>query len=309
MRLAVVVLALLLASAWSCGGWSEDATLPDATAVPGWSLHGTAREYSPHALYEYIDGAADLYLSYGFVGLATADYVRGSQEHLLTVDLYDMGETINAFGIFTSERPREVTKLDLGNQGYSGDGVIAFWQGRQYVKVLQISGDDPADAMALARAVSASLPACSGLPKEFANLPTAHRLPDSERYLRQSALGHKFLENVVSAEYRLGKTGAAMHLAMLASPDKAKQAWRRLWGFESRTGKYLAPLAGLGDEALVVRDPSLGLLLAVRKGPHLLLATSETAPRPALAELVRDAIASVSEESPAAKPTCESAPG
>jgi len=291
MRPAAVAFVVCLALPWAAGAWAESISLPDAGVVSGWSQRVATREYDPKTLYEHIDGAADLFLAYGFARLAVAEYALGSGEHLITVDVYDMGEPINAFGIFTSERPPGVKPVALGSHGHSGDGVIAFWQGRYYVKVLQVAGDHPAEAMAFAQAATAHLPASAGLPAALKLLPTRARIADSERYVRRSALGHRSLENVVSAQYRLGKGTAELHLASLASPQAAKAAWKKLWDFEAKAGKHLAPLSGLGDAAFVVRDPSLGLMIAARKGPYLLVATTQTAPRPALTDLARNALA------------------
>jgi len=284
----VVPMILLLTVAVGC---LADAPMSPPAAIPGWSAKGAVREYDAKALYEYIDGAADLFNSYGFVRLVTADYVSDVGERAVTVDVYDMGEPLNAFGLFASERPPEVKALDLGNQGYAGDGVVAFWQGRQYVKVLQLSGDGLDDARAFAKATAALLPVSSGLPAEFARLPAADRVRDSERYVRQSALGHKLLDNVISAEYRVGKATAELHLVDLTSPERANAAWTKLREFEAKTGKHLTPLAGLGDEAFVVRDPSSGLMIAARRHSCVLVAMSQTASRAAVTDLATKGMA------------------
>jgi len=290
MRYALFVMLLLATTARGLADGPTVSFVSPPEAIPGWSAKGAMREYDAKTLYEYIDGAADLFNSYGFVRLATADYVSGAGEHAVTVEVYDMGEPLQAFGLFASERPPDVKTLGLGNQGYAGDGVVAFWQGRQYVKVSQLSGEGLDDALAFARA-SSPVPVLPGLPSEFARLPAADRVRDSERYARQSALGHKFLDTVISAEYKLGKGTAELHLAELASPESAKTAWTKLREFEAKTGKHLAPLAGLGEEAWVVRDPSLGLMIAARTRSRLLIAISQTASQAAVTGLAKAGMA------------------
>ncbi len=290
MRYFVVVMILLTAAAPCFAGAMFSFVSPPA-ALPGWSAKGPVREYDAKTLYECIDGAADLFLAYGFLRLATADYASDVGERAVTVEIYDMGEPLRAFGVFASERPPDVKARDLGNQGYAGDGVVAFWQGREYVKISQLSGEGLEDALAFARATAALIPASSGLPAEFARLPAADRVRDSERYVRQSALGHRFLDNVISAEYKLGKDTAELHLAELSSPESAKAAWTKLRDFEGKTGKHLAPLAGLGEEAFVVRDPSSGLMIAARTRSCVLIAMSQTASRAAVTDLVKAGMA------------------
>ena len=149
MRYALFVMLLLATTARGLADGPTVSFVSPPEAIPGWSAKGAMREYDAKTLYEYIDGAADLFNSYGFVRLATADYVSGAGEHAVTVEVYDMGEPLHAFGLFASERPPDVKALGLGNQGYAGDGVVAFWQGRQYVKVSQLSGEGLDDALAL----------------------------------------------------------------------------------------------------------------------------------------------------------------
>jgi hypothetical protein len=263
-----------------------------------WTAKGAPKSFTPKTLYEYIDGAADLFLSYGFVGLEVTEYTRGSEDHLVTTEVYDLGEPINAFGIFASERPADVEPLRWsGPQGYH-DVNLAFWQDRYYVKVLAADAQDAAAQVELAKPIWKRLPAFAGPPPELARLPSAHRLPDSERYLRQSALGHKFLERVVSATYHLSKDTAELHVADLRSPEAASKAFARLRDFEAKAGKYLAPLPDLGDAAFVVRDPSLGLMISARRGPYLVIAATKTASRPSLTDLAKLTLTGLGETKP-----------
>jgi len=50
------------------------ALLPAPEAAPGWTLPEAPRTYTVETLYDYIDGSADLYHSYGFRGAAVGDY-------------------------------------------------------------------------------------------------------------------------------------------------------------------------------------------------------------------------------------------
>ena len=223
------------------------------------------------------------------------EYTRGSEDRLITTEVYDMGEPINAFGIFASERPEGVEPLRWpGPQGYH-DVNLAFWQDRFYVKVLAADEKDAAAQVELAKTIWKRLPGSADPPRELSLLPSARRIPESERYTRQSALGHKFLDRVVSAQYQLGKDTAELHLADLRSPEAAAKAFAKLQDFESKVGKYLAPLANLGDAAFVVRDPSLGLVIASRRGPYLVIAITQTVPRASLADLAKGALAGLGE--------------
>ena len=58
--------------------------------------------YKPDSLYQYIDGGADVYLLYDFQSLMHQEFKSGVAE--LIVDIYDMGKSEDAFGIYSAER-------------------------------------------------------------------------------------------------------------------------------------------------------------------------------------------------------------
>jgi hypothetical protein len=268
--------------------------LPRPDAAAGWAWREQPRTYAPDTLYEYIDGAADLYLSYGFEEVAVADYVKGEGEDgWITVDVYDMGAPLHAFGIHGSERPPDVEAFPAGVQGYESEGLIAFWRGDYYVKVMLIDGEDMEAARALARATAEQLPGAAAMPAELKRLPVEGRIAGSERYVKTSALGHRSLVEVVSADYRAGETTATLHAADLGAPDKAAEGWQKLRDFEERSGKGLTAVAGVGEDAFGATDGYYGEMVAARQGRFLAIAMSETAGRAELAELARVGIATL----------------
>src|SRR5512139_594887 len=110
-----------------------------AALVPrldGWALSEAARSYFPDDLFEYIDGAAESYLSYDFRELAVADFGRTGTEATLTLEIYDMGEPVNAFGIFGAERYPDNAAVGVGDLGYIEGEALNFLAGRFYVKML-----------------------------------------------------------------------------------------------------------------------------------------------------------------------------
>ncbi|UCC68308.1 MAG: hypothetical protein JSV79_14590, partial [Armatimonadota bacterium] len=220
-RIAILILALL----------------PKPDAVPGWTWREEPRKYSPQTLYEYIDGSADLYLAYGFKEAVVGDYFgSGEGGRWITVDIYDMGAPLHAFGIYGAERPPDVEPFAAGTQGYLSESLIAFWQDSYYVKVMLIEGKEAAAARALGKAVAEKLPRPAEMPVELRFIPTEGRIADSERYVKSGALGHKFLVEVVSADYKVGEATARLHVADLGTPEKAGAGWSKLREFQKRAG-------------------------------------------------------------------------
>ena len=67
-------------------------------AVREWGLSEDPQNYFPENLFEYINGAAEIYLSYDFHELIVAQYAKSGTESALAVEIYDMGSSTNGFG-------------------------------------------------------------------------------------------------------------------------------------------------------------------------------------------------------------------
>jgi hypothetical protein len=120
-----------------------------------------ARFYSSD-LYRYMDGGADIYLKYGLVAMAHRDYRIAGVD--MTVDVFDMGSPLQAFGIYSSERSPEYHFVDIGAEGYSSETTLNFLQGRYYVR-LSAFGEGAAAALdKFAREISRKIGGDRSLP-------------------------------------------------------------------------------------------------------------------------------------------------
>ncbi len=155
-------------------------------AVRGWALAPEEAAYTPEDLYRYIDGASELYISYGFVNLLTRIYQRPGQPDIV-VDFFDMGAPANAFGIFAHSQ--EVPTREIGQDSEYLDGLLRFWQGRYYVSLL-CSPETPesrAAVMELGRQLARRLPAATVRPEILSLLPPAGLLAASIRLFHHHA--------------------------------------------------------------------------------------------------------------------------
>jgi len=290
LRDAVVVTSILCLVAGAALAGVASHLLP-TDEVAGWVLRETPRRFTPDDLYESIDGNADLFISFGFEESAVGDYVpTGADEGWISVEVYDMGAPLHAFGIYRVEKADGVEAVPIGVQGYESAGLIAFWKGRYYVKVSSIEGEGAVGAPRLAETVAARIGGESAMPVERSRLPWENRVPGSERYVRKSALGHRFLNEVVSARYTLGKARAFLYIADLGELKKAAEAFAKLREFEGETGAEVADVERAGEAGFAVRDPYYGEMVAAHLAQYVALAISDEADRGKLADLVRRAL-------------------
>jgi len=165
------VLACLLLAFAGCGA-GEDADHLDLFPPERGPYRRTTpvSQYTPATLHEYIDGQAPFVVSFGFEGLATADY-RRADEPVTTVEVYDMGSVQNAFALFRSNANLEASPVEIGTEGAGGDGRIEFWQGPYYAVVSNPAAEDDGAVRSLARRLAGDLPPTDRMPPCLGWLP------------------------------------------------------------------------------------------------------------------------------------------
>ncbi|MDR1860678.1 MAG: hypothetical protein LBR06_07155 [Bacteroidales bacterium] len=87
-------------------------------------------DYEGEALFDYINGGAELFMSYGLKGMTGCKY-SGDDLPQITVEVYEMTSAANAFGVYTQSRDRD--EHDYGQGSQSFDDFILFWKDRYYI--------------------------------------------------------------------------------------------------------------------------------------------------------------------------------
>ena len=195
----LLVLLLALACAAQPTLPAIETALPADGAVPGWSRTGDSRVYDTETLYDFVNGAADLYFTYDFQSLAVGDYAHTGGGSV-RVEVYWTATDADAYGLYTYHSFGE--PVDAGVQGRLDSGYgISFWQAQNFVRVgVNPPGDDET-LLAFAQAVSEALPAGGVPPKVVSALPQEGRIVGSEAFFREQIAFENFLwlgsENVL----------------------------------------------------------------------------------------------------------------
>jgi len=151
--------------------------------APGWKRSGPVETYGPAALYNVIDGGAELFLEMGFADLRVQKYRGAGAE--IAVEAYRMENPAAALGIYLLKCSRE-TPLPGIAERHSGDRFqVALVKGDHFVFVNNFSGrEDLLPVMAeLARRVAAAIPSLEPV-RELDVLPAAGQVPGSGLLLR-----------------------------------------------------------------------------------------------------------------------------
>jgi predicted small lipoprotein YifL len=255
----------------------------------GWTRSKPSQPYSADNLWEFIDGAADTYVSYGVQQALGAGFRQAGAD--VDVEIYDMGDALHAFGIYAQELPPSPQFVDAGAEGYTHGNVLRFWKGAYYVKLTSSAAAQPGPAglTALAKGIAGKMPAGAALPGELSAFPAKNLVPNSKRFVPKDVLGQRSLGNGFEASYQDGAAVSRLVVVPFASPTDAAEAFARYRAFVSGGGT-VPP--GAADEAFSGDDRFSGRVFAARAGATMAIslgAQAEAAAASLVGEYLRAA--------------------
>ncbi len=213
--------------------------------LSGYKINTDFQVFGPENLWDFIDGAAENYLAYGFKDLHVAEYRKG--KNVIKLEIYRHGDHTMAFGIYSTERSPSFKFMQIGAQGYSAEGAINFFKGNYYVKIRTYSKSARTlqDIQTLSLRVAGVLEGSTEMPPVLALFPSSGKKVNEEMYINESVLGHKFLNKGFKANYESGPDNFSLFIFESKSPGetwKQAQAYLSSTGIEaleSESGKYV----------------------------------------------------------------------
>ncbi len=136
---------------------SDDEARPIAfpdSGLPGWTAPRETFRYDAANLHVKINGRAEAFLTLGARRLTFGTYrFESDARRAIDVYCYEFDTEEHARAMFRSERPPDVSRLDVGDVGYQVGGAVFFVKRTSYVQVLpfRLDPDDAAAALNIAR--------------------------------------------------------------------------------------------------------------------------------------------------------------
>ena len=318
-----IVAALGMLAATACGGGSSSSSSPPAgarntapaatqaaavTAGPAspmlqllpekaveWTRTAAPQRYGPDDLWEYIDGGADQYVSYGFQEVVAAKYSNAAGA-TATVDIYRMDEPVGAFGIYAQEHNPKATAVRLGVEGQAGTDSMRFWSARYYVKMVATPpGKSSKDSsVALGMVIAGALGDPGTPPPQLALFPARGLVAGSLRYVPASILGQAGFTNGFEAKYQAGADPSTLVIVPFNDVEGARAALGKYQAFLGEGGKPVTSAPNPCDGSLLARDRFYGLIVAARSGSWLAISLGSPDARAARA-LLTDLCASLAQ--------------
>jgi hypothetical protein len=210
------------------------------------------RFFEPDDLWEYIDGAAEQYLLYGFREVITAEYAVGPDSSSVNVEIYRMESPTHAFGMYAAERSPDEQLVAIGVQGYFSGNALNFYKGPYYVKMTSFAvSKDLGNSLAqMGRSIADKIPGEFKEPDVFRYFPGEHRVLQSERYIPMNFLGQSYLYDGYRCDYRDDQGAYQIFLVPMESDTAAQTVFKKYRRFlESQDYTMLQ-----GDDKTVVAE-------------------------------------------------------
>ena len=223
----------------------EPVRLSPPSEVHGWkATSANALEVTPKTIFDYMNGAGELYLAYDFRRLLVWTYQRDG-DTTIAVEAYDMGTAEDAFGILSHDLSGD--KVNIGRQSAYTSGFLQFRQGRWYFRILaEMETPESRQAvLALGRALAAQAPDEGKEPEIVKRLPAKGLAVDSVHYFHtqiclntlyffavQNLLQLSRQTDVVMGDYRVDAEPATLLIIQYPNaPDAAKARATFLKGY------------------------------------------------------------------------------
>ena len=131
-----------------------DAALRALFAPPpaGMTIKEKIPLYDEKGLFDYIDGAAPIFIERNFRKLAASEMATPEGSDLVC-DVYDMASAENAQSIFDKEKSPTAKPLDGWPEAIAGPMSLVFHHGRYYAKLTAFDAKAEAALPAVARAL------------------------------------------------------------------------------------------------------------------------------------------------------------
>jgi len=276
LQCVVVVAALVV----GCGSGEEPAVggsglaelLPAASSMDGWQVADGPTNYDSETLYEYLNGGAPLYLNFGFLRMVHVRYQFGENSlSSVTLDIYDMGSDLGAFGLYRSGRPPGAEVRDWGAEGYRSGTVVAAWKGSVSIHA-EADEDRPEliEAMEdLVAQIAKSVVGGTSLPQIIDPLPSDGLVAWSERVVAEDLMSHAFLPGGVIATYRVEDGEGTLFFSDLTGEPAVTEAMAGLRAHHEQWGEIVGNIDSIGDGGFRFSDPGLGSGAVVSTGSYV----------------------------------------
>jgi hypothetical protein len=216
-------------------GTTEDGLFP--VSIEQWKRKEKSKVYAgKDKLFEYMNGGAEVYLSYSFIHVSTATYIKKDSDNSVKVNIWKFGSPDDAYGVFAKDRAGQ--GVNIGNEASLFDNYLWVWKDRYFISFEPYSGDiSPDDVSFIGTSIVDNIP--SGkvrLPVILSYLPEDGYVHGSSRYFHKKiildnlCISDRFIDknvfnlseqtDAVVADYKSAKSRSPFKMLVIKYPKK-----------------------------------------------------------------------------------------
>ena len=182
--------------------------------------------FGPENLSDKINGKAELYLSAGFVNLASQRFATRDEPGVwMETFVYDLGSIRGSFAVYSLQRRFEAEKLDLSAFSYKTENALFLVHGSYYLEIISSVPQERMTELMLSfgrnfiRQTSVSRERIT----ELALFPVQHLDEDSIALLSSDGFGFERFDSIFTAQYVMADTELTAFLSQRKSQTEAAE--------------------------------------------------------------------------------------
>ena len=185
-----------------------------------------AEAFGPENLSDKINGKAELYLSAGFIHLASQRFAAKEESgDWMETFVYDMGSIRGSFAVYSLQHRYEAKKIELSDFAYKTENGLYFVHGPYYVEIISsVAQERMTDLMlAVGENFARQTAVSHERIKELAYFPAPYFSEDSISLLPTNGFGFEGFDSIFTAEYAVADEELTAFLSQRESFAEAAQ--------------------------------------------------------------------------------------
>jgi len=230
-----------------------------------WNMTEEPSSYFPESLFEFINGAAEIYLAYDFKELTVTQYGQKGSTASMAVEIYEMSNETNAFGIYGAERYPDNNFIPIGIQGYAEEGMLNYLIGKYYVKLLCFEGGGQSGEYLelFAKSIVENTQGQTTFPTLLNHFPKKGLVANSEKFILKNVMGYSFLHDGYLSNYKVDDFEFDCFIIQGRNEDDAQMMLDRY--LEAKKSQPIEK----SESVVSIKDRYYDLIFLSRVGNHI----------------------------------------
>jgi hypothetical protein len=224
----LVLLIILFASTLFSNDVIDLKNVEKYPKVGQWKPSKSIQTYNADNLFDYINGASELYLSYEFRQLDVV-YYRKRKKQEIVVEIYQHQSPVYAFGIYSQERSPDANYLNIGAESYIDGSNLFILTGKYYLKIFSYDLGEEAETILpeFARSIVELLKSDNSLPPLLSVFPEQNLRQKSIQFIANNLLGYSFFSKGYQAFYHLNEEQCRLFIIKSASIKASNDLFKK----------------------------------------------------------------------------------